>query len=67
MGNRAFNTLRNREMFAAFESGAPVAELANKHGLAEKTVRALLASERNRQLSSPDQYYQAQRNADGAS
>jgi Mor family transcriptional regulator len=62
MGRQPPTTARDREIFLAFEQGVTIQQLVRLFGLAEKSVRAVLASERNRRSASPDKYYAALRN-----
>ena len=61
--HRATKSVRNREMMTAFENGTPIRQLMARYGLGEKRVKAILADEKNRRLSSPDPFYRSLRTA----
>jgi hypothetical protein len=55
--HRPKTTSRNRGLIARFEAGESVELLMVLYGLSKNRVRAVLADERNRRLSSPDPFY----------
>ena len=61
MRHRAGTRDRNREMIAIFEAGGPIELLMARYKLSENRVRAILADEKNRRLTSPDPYYRSKR------
>jgi Mor family transcriptional regulator len=52
---------RNREIFAAFEKGSSVEQLAEDYGLTCGRVRAVLISERHKRTVSLEPFYQSLR------
>jgi Mor family transcriptional regulator len=67
MKHRSVNASINRQMMEAFKDGRSVALLASEHRLTEKRVRAILADEHNRLLTSVDPYYRAMRTSSNSS
>jgi len=61
MKHGAAKTLRNRELIEHYEAGASVEDLMAQYGLSKNRVRAILADERNRRLTSPDPFYRKMR------
>jgi hypothetical protein len=48
---------RNREIFAAFQSGAPLDQLAQDYALNRKSICAILTAERHKRAVSPEPPY----------
>ena len=48
------NGVRNKEILAAFEKGAPLAELAARYGLAITTIYSILTMEKHRRAVAED-------------
>jgi Mor family transcriptional regulator len=55
------NGKRNREMFAAFEDGATIDQLAEDYRLLPNSVAAILNTERHRRAVSPEPEYRSLR------
>ena len=62
MGIKKFD-LRDRGIADEHEAGSSVAALAERHGLTEGRISAIINHERNRRELSPDAYYRAKRQA----
>ena len=54
---RTTTTERNREIFAAFQAGKTVNQLAESYGLASGTVVSILHVERHKLAVSVDEFY----------
>jgi Mor family transcriptional regulator len=48
---------RNREIFAAFQAGSAVAQLAAEYGLNPRYICEILLSEKHKRAVSPDPVY----------
>ena len=57
MQRKSKNGARNREIYAAWESGVPVEQLSAEFGLRVSWIAALLSAERNKIAVSPDPVY----------
>ena len=53
--------VRNREIFAAFQQGDSIGELARRHRLSEITVHQIIIAERHKVAVSVDAFYQEMR------
>jgi hypothetical protein len=54
---RTTTTQRNREIFAGFQAGETVNQLAEGHGLAPATVASILNAEKHKLAVSIDEFY----------
>jgi Mor family transcriptional regulator len=54
-------TARNRGIYAAFQSGESVDQLAARHGLSKASIVSILNAEKNKMAVSPDPAYRALR------
>ena len=52
---------RNREIFAAFQQGESVGELAERHRLSEITIHQIIRGERHKVAVSVDAFYKEMR------
>jgi Mor family transcriptional regulator len=52
---------RNRRIFAAFDAGKKLEQLAEAHCLTQARIRAILTAEQHRRFVSPEPFYRALR------